>query len=71
VRRREFIKQSAISVLAAGVASQSQQPEGFVMTKPSNSSAKLSSRGSFWPDGVLMVLVWSSRGRETFANCRM
>jgi len=53
MRRREFMKQTAVSVLAAGAVSQSLQPKGFAMTNPLNSSAQLSSKGPFWPDGAL------------------
>jgi peptidoglycan/xylan/chitin deacetylase (PgdA/CDA1 family) len=59
MRRREFIKQTAISVLAAGAVSRSLQPKGFAIKKPSNSSAPFSSKGPFWPDGARMVISMS------------
>jgi peptidoglycan/xylan/chitin deacetylase (PgdA/CDA1 family) len=59
MKRREFIKQTAISVLAAGAASQPPQPKGFAMKKLPNSSAQLSSKSPFWPDGARMVISMS------------
>src|ERR1700730_18557216 len=61
MRRREFIKQTAISVLAAGAVSQSLQAKEFVMNKLSNSSAQLSSKGPFWPHGARMVICMSTQ----------
>src|SRR5271155_3293438 len=59
MKRREFITQTAISVLAAGAASQPSQSKGFAMNGLPKSSAQLSSKGPFWPDGARMVISMS------------
>jgi peptidoglycan/xylan/chitin deacetylase (PgdA/CDA1 family) len=59
MRRREFIKQAALSVLAARAVPPSLQAKGFAMKELSNSSAQLTSKGPFWPDGARMVISMS------------
>src|SRR5713101_7456141 len=59
IKRREFIKQAAVSVLAAGAVSPTLQPKEFSMEKPPNSSGRLISRGPFWPDGARLVISMS------------
>ena len=56
MKRRDFIKDGAVSALAAGVVSQTLQPKGFAMQTSSTSSALRSSEGPFWPDGARMVI---------------
>jgi len=56
MKRRDFIKDGAVSALAAGVVSQTPQPKGFAMQTSSTSSALRSSEGPFWPDGARMVI---------------
>src|SRR5260370_41956897 len=56
MKRRDFIKDAAVSALAAGVVSQTPQPKGFAMQTSSTSSALRSSEAPFWPDGARMVI---------------
>jgi peptidoglycan/xylan/chitin deacetylase (PgdA/CDA1 family) len=56
MRRREFIRQAALSVLAARAVPASLQTKGFAMKKRSNSPSLLTSKGPFWPDGARMVI---------------
>ena len=56
MKRRDFIKDAAVSALAAGVASQTPQPKGFAMQTSSISSELRSSEELFWPDGTRMVI---------------
>jgi peptidoglycan/xylan/chitin deacetylase (PgdA/CDA1 family) len=56
MRRRDFLKRSAISALAAGAVSQIPQAKGFAGQTSSTSPAQLISRGPFWPDGARMVV---------------
>src|ERR1700722_18287136 len=59
MKRREFITQTAVSMLAAGAASPPPQSKGFAMQRLPNSSAQVSSKGPFWPDGTRMVISMS------------
>ncbi len=55
MKRRDFIKDSAVSALAIGAASQSI--EGDVLgSGPRVSSAQAESKDSFWPDGARLVV---------------
>ena len=56
MKRRDFIKDAAVSALAAGVVSQTPQPKGFAMQTSSTSSALRSSEAPFWPDGARMAI---------------
>ncbi len=56
MRRRDFVKRSAISVFAASAVSQTMQPRGVAMERSSTSSAQLTSQAPFWPDGARMVI---------------
>ncbi len=56
MRRRDFIKSSAVSVFAASTVSQTEQPKGFAMERSSTPSAQLISQAPFWPDGARMVI---------------
>ena len=56
MKRRDFIKDAAVSALAAGVVSQTPQPKRFAMQTPSTSSALRNSEAPFWPDGARMVI---------------
>jgi hypothetical protein len=56
MRRREFIKQASLSVLAARAVPQSLQAKGFAMNKLSNSFSQLSNKCPFRPEGARMVI---------------
>jgi len=56
MKRRDFIKDAAVSALAAGVVSQTPQPKGLAMQTSSTSSALRNSEAPFWPDGARMVI---------------
>jgi hypothetical protein len=53
MKRRDFIKDSAVSVLVLGAPSQSLEGEVFA-SRVSTSQAE--SEGSFWPDGARLVV---------------
>src|SRR5258708_17552347 len=53
MKRRDFIKDSAVSALALGAPSQSLEGEVFA-SRVSTSQAE--SEGSFWPDGARLVV---------------
>ena len=59
MRRRDFIKRSAISAFAASTVSQTMQPKGVAMERSSTSSGQLTSQAPFWPDGARMVISMS------------
>ena len=59
MRRRDFIKRSAISAFAASAVSQTMQPRGVAMERSSTSSAQPTSQAPFWPDGARMVISMS------------
>jgi capsid protein len=56
MKRRDFIKNSTVSAVAAGAISQTLRPKGFAMDRSSTSSAQLAPKGPFWPDGARMVV---------------
>jgi peptidoglycan/xylan/chitin deacetylase (PgdA/CDA1 family) len=56
VKRRDFIKESALSALAASAVPQTLKPRGLAMQRMFTSSAQPASKGPFWPDGARMVV---------------
>src|SRR6266403_5124827 len=53
MKRRDFIKESALSALAASAVPQTLQRKDFGMQ---TASAHPASKGPFWPDGARMVI---------------
>ena len=56
MKRRDFIKNSAVSAVTAGAISQTLRPKAFAMDRSSTSSAQLAPKGPFWPDGARLVV---------------
>jgi peptidoglycan/xylan/chitin deacetylase (PgdA/CDA1 family) len=56
MKRRDFIKDSAVSALAIGTASQSLEGDVLGSGRPRVSSAQAESKDSFWPDGARLVV---------------
>jgi peptidoglycan/xylan/chitin deacetylase (PgdA/CDA1 family) len=56
MKRRDFIRDSAVSVLAAGAVSQRLPSKGFAAQTSSTSSALPTSEEQLWPDGARMVV---------------
>jgi peptidoglycan/xylan/chitin deacetylase (PgdA/CDA1 family) len=56
MKRRDFIKDGAVSALAAGTAPQIFEPETFARTNSPISPSQDEFKGSFWPDGARMVI---------------
>jgi peptidoglycan/xylan/chitin deacetylase (PgdA/CDA1 family) len=56
MKRRDFIKDSAVSALAIGAASQSLEGDVLGSGRSRVSSAQAESRDSYWPDGARLVV---------------
>jgi peptidoglycan/xylan/chitin deacetylase (PgdA/CDA1 family) len=56
MKRRDFIKDSAVSALAVGTAAHTFEPETFGGERSPISLPHEESKGRFWPDGVRMVI---------------
>jgi peptidoglycan/xylan/chitin deacetylase (PgdA/CDA1 family) len=56
VKRRDFIKDSAVSVLAIGAASQSLEGHVLARGRSKVSIAPAESKGAFWPAGARLVI---------------
>ena len=56
MKRRDFIRDSAASVLAGGAVSPRLPSKGLAMPTSSTSSAVLTSEDPVWPDGARMVI---------------
>jgi peptidoglycan/xylan/chitin deacetylase (PgdA/CDA1 family) len=74
MNRRDFIKDRAVSALAAGAAHHCFQPKAFGAERFPGSLPQAESEGPFWPDGARMVISISmqmeagaqpSSGRES------
>jgi|GraSoi2013_100cm_1033763.scaffolds.fasta_scaffold16740_3 hypothetical protein len=56
MKRRDFIKDSAVSALAVGTVPHTFEPETFGSERSAISLPQAESKGSFWPDGARMVI---------------
>ena len=56
MKRRDFIKDSAVSALAVGTASHTFEPGTFGSERPPVSLPQAESKASFWPDGARLVV---------------
>jgi len=56
MKRRDFIKDTAVSALAVGTASHIFEPETFASKKSPISLPQEESKGPFWPGGARMVV---------------
>src|SRR6266850_5604765 len=56
MKRRDFIKETAVSALAVGTASHIFEPETLASERSPISLPQEESKGSFWPDGARMVV---------------
>src|SRR6266851_4397561 len=55
-KRRDFIKDSAVSALAIGTAPHTFEPETFGSERSPSSLPRTESKGPFWPDGARLVV---------------
>ena len=56
MKRRDFIKDSAVSALAVGTAPHVLEPETFGSERSPISLPQAESKSSFWPDGARRVV---------------
>src|SRR5260370_32321254 len=56
MKRRDFIKDSAVSALALGTAPHTFEPETFGSERSPTSLPQAESKGSFWPHGAGVVV---------------
>ncbi len=56
MKRRDFIKDSAVSALALGTAPHTFEPETFGSERSPTSLPQAESKGSFWPHGARLVV---------------
>src|SRR5713226_9144080 len=56
MKRREFIKDSAVSALALGTARHTFEPETFGSGTSPITLPQAESKGPFWPDGASLVV---------------
>ena len=56
MKRRDFIKDTAVSALAVGTASHIFEPEAFAKERSPISLPEAESKRSFWPDGGRLVV---------------
>jgi hypothetical protein len=56
MKRRDFIKDSAVSALVVGAVPHTFEPETFGSERSAVSLPQAESKGSFWPDGARMVI---------------
>jgi len=56
MKRRDFIKETAVSALAVGTASRIFEPETLASERSPISLPQEESKGSFWPDGARLVV---------------
>jgi len=56
MKRRDFIKNTAVSALAVSAVAQTLPPKGLAMQESSTLPATFTSEGPFWPDGARMVI---------------
>src|SRR6266478_3106565 len=56
MKRRDFIKDSAVSALAVGTAVHAFEPETFGSERSPISLPQAESKGPFWPEGARLVV---------------
>src|SRR3984893_6735964 len=56
MKRRDFIKESAVSALAIGTASQSFEGDVLGSDRAARSSSQMKTKGPLWPDGARFVV---------------
>ncbi len=56
MKRRDFIKDSAVSALAVGTAPRALEPETFGSERSPISLPQAESKSSFWPGGARLVV---------------